>query len=105
MRNYTNPLVINGSIRLKMDPDQHRSSISDHIATGTKLADAEWSADGEQLMFLSNSRDHKVATLRVAHAKTGEVQTVHKEIVDTFFESGYSTINWRFLPESNETIL
>lgn len=91
-------------IRLKMNPDQHRSSITDHIATGGKLADAEWSADGKQLMFLSNSRDHKVATLRVANAETGEVRTVYEEKVDTFFESGYSTINWRFLPETNEFI-
>ncbi|MBT3241886.1 MAG: prolyl oligopeptidase family serine peptidase [Bacteroidetes bacterium] len=91
-------------VRLKMNPDQHRSSITDHIASGGKLADAEWSKDGTQLMFLSNSRDHKVATLRVANATTGEVRTVLEEKVDTFYESGYSSINWRFLPETNEFI-
>ena len=92
-------------VRLKMKPDQHRSSITDHIAIrGGQLADAQWSNDGSQLMFLSNSRDHKTATLRVADAETGEVRTVYEEKVDTFFESGYSSVNWRFLPESNEFI-
>ncbi len=90
-------------VRLKMDPDQHRSSITDHIAIrGGQLADAEWSADGSQLMFLSNSRDHKVVNLRIADAKTGDVRSVLEEKVKSFFESGYGTINWRFLPESNE---
>jgi dipeptidyl aminopeptidase/acylaminoacyl peptidase len=98
--------VENASItRLKMEPDQHRSSITDHIAIrGGQLADAEWSTDSKKLMFLSNSRDHKVATLRIANADTGEVRTILEEKVDTFFESGYSTINWRFLSESDEFI-
>jgi len=91
-------------IPLKMDPDQHRSSITDHIASGGKLADAEWSADSKQLMFLSNSRDHKEVTLRVADAQSGEVRTVLEEKVNTFFESGFSTPNWRFFPESDEFI-
>lgn len=92
-------------VRLKMEPDQHRSSITDHIALrdGT-LADAEWSPDGSMLAFLSNSRDHKEATLRIADPHTGEVRTVMDEKVETFFESGYRMSNWRILPESNEAI-
>lgn len=92
-------------VRLKMDPDQHRSSITDHIAIrGGQLADAEWSNDSEQLMFLSNSRDHKTVNLRVANANTGEVRDILEEKVKSFFESGYGKINWRFLPDSDEFI-
>jgi len=94
----------NKVVKLKMDPDPHRSSITDHIASGGKLADAEWSKDSKQLMFLSNSRDHKEVTLRIADAASGEVRTILEEKVKTFFESGYRGVNWRFLPESNEFI-
>ncbi len=92
-------------VRLKMEPDQHRSSITDHIALrdGT-LADAEWSPDGNMLAFLSNSRDHKEATLRIADPNTGDVRTVMDEKVETFFESGFGMINWHILPETNEVI-
>ena len=92
-------------VMLDMDPDPHRSSITDHIAIrGGQLADAEWSRDSKQLMFLSNSRDHKEVILRVADAESGKVRKILEEKVATFFESGYSTVNWRFLPESNEFI-
>ncbi len=92
-------------VRLKMDPDQHRSSVTDHIALrdGT-LADAEWSPDGSVLAFLSNSRDHKEAILRLADPNTGKVRTVMDEKVETFFESGYRMVNWHILPEKNEVI-
>ena len=90
-------------IRLDMSPDQHRSSITDHIALrdGT-FADVEWC--GNTLAFLSNSRDHKEAILHIADPETGAVREVLRERVETFFESGYSTINWRVMPESNEVI-
>lgn len=92
-------------VRLQMEPDQHRSSTTDHIAIrGEQLADAEWSADSKQLMFLSNSRDHKAVYLRVTDARTGKVNTIFEEKVKSFFESGSSSANWKFLPESNEFI-
>ncbi len=92
-------------VRLKMEPDQHRSSITDHIASRDgALADAEWSSDGSMLAFLSNSRDHKEATLRIADPNTGEVRTVMDEKVATFFESGYRMVNWHILPETDEVI-
>lgn len=91
-------------VRFKMAPDQHRSSVCDHIACGGKLADAEWYPDGSKVAFLSNSRDHKVATLRVADATTGDVRDVLKEEVATQFESGDGDQNWRILPASNEVI-
>jgi dipeptidyl aminopeptidase/acylaminoacyl peptidase len=91
-------------VRFKMPPDQHRSSVCDHINCGGKLSDVEWYPDGSKLAFLSNSRDHKIATLRVADANTGDVRDVLKEEVATQFESGDGEQNWRILPASNEVI-
>ncbi|HCC69770.1 MAG TPA: S9 family peptidase [Bacteroidales bacterium] len=92
-------------VRLKMNPDQHRSTITDHIATrGGQFADVEWSSDGSMLAFVSTSRDHKNEVLRVADTYTGEVRDVFEETEDNFFESGYSMINWHILPETNEFV-
>ena len=92
-------------VRLRMPPDPHRSSITDHVAgRGGIFLDVEWSADGSQLAFLSNSRDHKRAQLRVADPRTGAVSDVLEETEETFFESGSGTANWRVLKETGEVI-
>ena len=92
-------------VRLRMPPDPHRSSITDHVAgRGGVLLDTEWSADGAQLAFVSNSRDHKHARLRVADPGTGAVRDVLDETEEHFFESGSGTVNWRVLDASNEVI-
>jgi dipeptidyl-peptidase-4 len=92
-------------VRLQMPPDQHRSTITDHIALRTgELADAEWSQDSSKLAFVSVSRDHKHVVLRMADPDTGKVRDVLEERVDTFFESGFNQVNWHVLPESNEVI-
>jgi len=92
-------------VRLKMPPDQHRSTITDHIALRTgELADAEWSPDSDLLAFASVSRDHKHVVLRAADPETGEVRDILEERVETFFESGFNKVNWHVLPESNEVI-
>jgi dipeptidyl aminopeptidase/acylaminoacyl peptidase len=92
-------------VRLQMPPDQHRSTVTDHIALRTgELADAEWSLDSSQLAFVSVSRDHKHVVLRIADPETGTVRDVLEEKVDTFFESGYNEVNWHILPESKEVI-
>ncbi len=92
-------------VRLQMPPDPHRSSTTDHVAgRGGAFLDVEWSADGSQLAFLSNSRDHKHAQLRVADPESGEVRDVLEETEETFFESGSGGANWRVLKESNEVI-
>jgi len=91
-------------VRFKMPADQHRSSVCDHINCGGKLADTEWFPDGSKVAFLSNSRDHKIATLRVADAATGDVRDVLREEVATQFESGDGEQNWRVLPASNEVL-
>jgi len=92
-------------VRFKMPADQHRSSVCDHISCGgSQLSDVEWYADGSKLAFLSNSRDHKIATLRIADANTGDVRDVLREEVATQFESGDNGPNWRVLPATNEVI-
>jgi dipeptidyl aminopeptidase/acylaminoacyl peptidase len=88
-------------VRLQMPPDQHRSTVCDHIACRGTFADVEWSADGSQLAFVSTSRDHKHSVLRVADPETGAVRDVLEETVETFYESG---ANWRLLAESDEVL-
>jgi hypothetical protein len=90
-------------VRLKMPPDQHRSTLCDNITCrGGDWGDVQWDKEGTRLAFVSTSRDHKVTTLRIANPTTGEVRDVLEEKVPTFFESGNGRINWRFLPESKE---
>ena len=98
--------VVNSQvIRLKMKPDQHRSTITDDIAgRDGSFLDVEWSPDATKLAFVSVSRDHKKVVLRVADPETGMVRDVLNEETDTFFESGYNSINWKILPESGELI-
>jgi dipeptidyl aminopeptidase/acylaminoacyl peptidase len=94
-------------VRLKMPPDQHRSSLCDDLscAGGEGWDDVQWSADGSHLAFVSTSRDHKQEWLRVADATTGEVRDAMNEKVATFFESGNDkTENWRYLAGSNEAL-
>jgi dipeptidyl-peptidase-4 len=91
----------NRVVRLQMPPDQHRSTVCDHIACGGTFADVEWSADGSHLVFVSSSRDHKRATVRVADAASGVVRDLFEEVEDTFFESG---ANWRYLSERGQVL-
>ena len=92
-------------IRLQMPPDQHRSTLCDHIACrGGDWADVEWYPDGSHLAFVSTSRDHKHEVLRVADAASGAVRDVLDETVKTQFESGNGRVNWHVLPASNEVI-
>ena len=91
-------------VTLKMEPDQHRSTITDHVVSGGQFADVEWSSDASMLAFVSTSRDHRHVILRTADPYTGEVRNIFEEREDTFFESGYNMINWHILPETNEFI-
>src|SRR5512143_1862589 len=91
-------------IRLQMPPDQHRSTLCDHIACGGAWADVEWTPDASKLVFVSTSRNHQQEQLRVADAATGAVREVYQETVPTFFESGNGRINWHALPATNEFI-
>lgn len=97
-------------VRLKMPPDQHRSTLCDNISCGggptgpSKWVDVEWSPDAKTLAFVSTSRDHKDEHLRVADAETGAVRDVYEERVTTQYESGFNHANWYYLPQSNEFI-
>jgi dipeptidyl-peptidase-4 len=93
------------TIRLQMPPDQHRSTLCDHIACrGGDWTDVEWYPDGSKLAFVSTSRDHKHEVLRVADAATGAVRDVLEETVPTQYESGNGRANWHVMPASNEAI-
>jgi dipeptidyl aminopeptidase/acylaminoacyl peptidase len=91
-------------VRLQMPPDPHRSSVCDDVECSGPFEDVEWSPDGRQVAFLSTSRDHKEAHLRVADTDSGRVRQVLEEKVATYYESGNDAHNWRFLPASNEVI-
>lgn len=91
-------------IRLKMGPDDHRSTLCDDISCSGSFDDNEWNADATKLAFVSSSRDHKQAIFRIADAATGDVKTIYEEKVATQYESGRGSINWRYLPETNEFI-
>lgn len=91
-------------IFLQTSPDPRRSTLGDDITDGGRLADVEWSEDARYLAFVSTSRDHKEAKVRIADALNGEVRELFEEKVATQFESGWRTSNWRYLHSSNELI-
>jgi dipeptidyl aminopeptidase/acylaminoacyl peptidase len=78
--------------------------VSDHIACGDGLCDLLWYPDGSALAFVSTSRDHKQAWVRVADATTGAVRTLFEERAETQVGDASGTENWRVLPASNELI-
>ncbi len=88
-------------VRLDMEPDQHRSTCSDHVECGGTFGDVEWSPDGSRLLFVSSSRDHKRASVRMADAATGAVRDLFEEVEETFYESWSG---WRYLAESEEVL-
>ena len=98
--NVNDPKVI----FLKIPPDPHRASLSDDVSSSGTFDDVDWSKDGSQLAFVSTSRDHKQEKFRIVNTATGEVKEVFEEDVPTQYESGQGTINWKFLPETNEII-
>jgi dipeptidyl-peptidase 4 len=91
-------------IRLKMGPDDHRSTLCDDISCGGSFDDNEWNADASKLAFVSTPRDHKSATFKIADAATGDVREVFNETVKTQYESGQGSVNWRYLSATNEAI-
>ncbi|MBM4186868.1 MAG: S9 family peptidase [Gemmatimonadetes bacterium] len=93
-------------VRLAMPPDAHRSTVSDHVACeGGKVCDLQWYPDGSQLAFISSSRDHQRAWVRVANAETGAVRTLFEETSATQIGDASLPENlWRVLPASNELI-
>src|SRR3989441_12053795 len=92
-------------IRLKLPPDQHRSTLCDDLqCRGGEWADVEWTPDATQLAFVSTSRDHKHEQLRIADTAMGTIRDVLEETAATQYESGQGRVNWRYLPAANEVI-
>jgi len=90
-------------VPLRMPPDPHRSTTADHIADfDGRFLDVEWSEDAAFLAFVSSTRDHKSATLRLSNPDTGDVRDIYNETVATYYESGAATENWRLFVERNE---
>jgi dipeptidyl aminopeptidase/acylaminoacyl peptidase len=92
------------TIRLKIPSDARRGTLCDDISCSGSFDDNEWNADASQLAFVSSSRDHKIAKMRIADAATGDVKEIFEEKVATQYESGQGSINWRFIPATNEII-
>jgi dipeptidyl aminopeptidase/acylaminoacyl peptidase len=97
-------------VRLQMPADQRRAAHCYDLNCGAdgSMTDVQWSPDGSHFAFVSVSRDHKVAWLRIADAATGAVRNVIREQVPTFYESAsgwaQDAVNWRYLPASHEVI-
>lgn len=91
-------------IPLQVPADPRRGTLCDDISCSGAFDDNYWNSESTRLAFVSSSRDHKEAKLRIANAQTGEVEEIFEEKVKTQYESGQGSINWRYLPESNEII-
>ncbi|ADW67370.1 S9 family peptidase [Granulicella tundricola] len=93
-------------VRLKMAPDQHRSTLCDDISCrgGSGWDDVQWSSDSKNLAFVSTSRDHRQEWMRIANPATGEIREVMGETAPKFFESGNDKVNWHYLAATNELL-
>ena len=84
-------------VRLQMEPDYHRGTVEDDIT----MQDLKWNADGSKLAFISTSRYHKDAWVRIADASTGSVKTILHEESKTHYEMN---CEWQVLWDTNEFI-
>ena len=78
--------------------------VGSHRVRDGAICDVLWYPDGSHVAFVSSSRDHKHAWMRVADANTGEVRTLFEETSPTQIGSASGTENWRVLPASNDLI-
>ncbi|HEX5435799.1 MAG TPA: DPP IV N-terminal domain-containing protein [Gemmatimonadaceae bacterium] len=84
-------------IRLQTPPDYHRAMLGDNLS----MNDLIWSPDGSRLAYVSTSRGHKHATVKIANAETGQVHTLFEESSPTQFES---VAGWRVLWKSHQIV-
>ncbi|MGY6648078.1 DPP IV N-terminal domain-containing protein [Wenyingzhuangia sp. IMCC45574] len=91
-------------VKLALAPDARRGTLCDDISCEDGFDDVAWSEDSKQLMFVSTSRDHKEAKLRLANTETGEVKDIFEEVVPTQYESGQGAINWKYFSKTDEFI-
>ncbi len=83
--------------RFQTPPDFHRAMLGDDL----NMDDLIWSPDASRLAYVSTSRDHKLATVKVADAATGAVRVVFEERSPTQFES---VAGWRVIWPTNEIV-
>lgn len=93
-----------GIIRLRMNSDARRGTLCDDISCEGGFDDVAWSEDCSKIVFVSTTRDHKQENIRMADCETGEVREVFEEKVDTQYESGQGSINWKYLSKTDEII-
>jgi len=91
-------------VRMKLAADARRGTLCDDISCEGGLDDVAWSDDSNNLVFVSTSRDHKEAHVRIADCATGEVEDIFDEIVKTQYESGQGSINWKYYSDTKEII-
>lgn len=91
-------------VKLQLAPDARRGTLCDDISCEGGFDDIAWSDDSNQLVFVSTSRDHKEAKLRIADTQTGMVKDIFEEVVPTQYESGQGAINWKYFSKTNEFI-
>ncbi len=84
-------------IRLQTPPDFHRAMLGDDL----DMDDLKWSPDASRLAYVSTSRDHKSATVKLADAATGTVRILFRETSPTQFES---VAGWRVIWPTNEIV-
>jgi dipeptidyl aminopeptidase/acylaminoacyl peptidase len=90
-------------VRVQMPADQHRSTLCDNVNCGN-FGDVQWNPNGNDVAFISTSRDHRDEVLYVADVSSGAIRKVFEEHVPTFYESGNGAVNFKYLPASNEFI-
>jgi len=90
--------------RLRMPPDQHRSTICDHISCGGTFADVEWSDDSRQLAFVSSSRTTRRRACAWPTPRPARSTTSWTSARRRFFESGVDMINWHVLDRSGRVL-
>ncbi len=91
-------------VRLKMPPDQHRSTLCDDVSCrgGSGWDDVQWSDDSKHLAFVSTSRDHKQECCGLLMRLAAQIRDVMGETTAKFYESGNDKVNWKYLSKTNE---
>ena len=56
-----------------------------------------WNVDTQEAYY-----SYKEAHLKIADVKTGNVESVYKEVTKTYYESGVNGENWRVFFKTNE---
>lgn len=100
-------------VRLQMPLDLVRSASWLGVASSNDgRLEAQWSGDSARLSFISVSREHRRALLRVASASTGKVRDILEETARAYYECAPSARhalrfqhgNWRCLDARREVL-